>query len=196
MSGRTIEWHATLDSTMNRARELAEAGAPAGTVVVADYQSAGRGTQGRAWQAPAGAGLMFTLVARPALTPAELESLPRRVSESLAAVLRDDFGLDCVVKEPNDILARGRKLCGVLCTSHIVGNRVAWVLCGVGLNTRMTAGQLPIATATSLSIEGVEPPPHRELLDRLLAALGWLVGDRESGIGDQGLDLARLTPDP
>jgi BirA family biotin operon repressor/biotin-[acetyl-CoA-carboxylase] ligase len=139
---------------------------------------------------------MFTLIARPALAPSGLESLPRRVSESIASVLRDELGLDCTVKEPNDILARGRKLCGVLCTSHIVGDRVAWVLCGVGLNTHMSAGQLPLPSATSLQIEGIASPTHRELLDRLLAALGWLVEDRRSETGDRGLDQPRLTPDP
>jgi BirA family biotin operon repressor/biotin-[acetyl-CoA-carboxylase] ligase len=179
VNGWTIEWHVTLDSTMNRARELAEFGASAGTVVVADYQSTGRGTQGRVWQAPPGSCLMFTLVSRSMFSLAELELLPRRVSASIVAVLRDDLGLDCVVKEPNDILVRGRKLCGVLCTSHIVGDRIAWVLCGVGLNTRMTASQLPLPTATSLLVEGIEPPPHCELLDRLLGALAWLVGDEE-----------------
>jgi BirA family transcriptional regulator, biotin operon repressor / biotin---[acetyl-CoA-carboxylase] ligase len=172
-----IEHHVALPSTMDRARDLAEAGAPAGTVVVADFQTAGRGTHGRVWLAPPGSCLMFTLVARPALTPAELEHLPLRVSESLARALRDCLGVPCLVKEPNDILLAGRKLCGVLCTSHIVGEDVRWVLSGIGLNTHMTREQLPLATATSLATEGVVVPPHQELLPALLESLVWLLGD-------------------
>lgn len=169
-----IEWHAELDSTMSRARDLAASGAPAGTIVVADYQSAGRGTRDRTWTAPPGTCLMFTIVARPALAPADLEALPLRVSESIAALLRE-MGVVCRVKEPNDILAHGRKLCGVLCTSHIRAERIDWLLCGIGLNTTMTTDQLPTTTATSLAIEDIPIPPHAELLERLLDGLTWLL---------------------
>lgn len=169
-----IEWHAALPSTMDRARDLAAAGAQSGTVVVADFQSAGRGTRGRIWQAPPGACLMFTLIARPAISLADLDSLPLRVSESVACFLRQDLGVPCEVKPPNDIVIGDRKLCGVLCTSHIVGDRLEWVLCGVGLNTRMTRDQLPIDSATSLAIEGFEVPEHRDMIDRLLRRLAWL----------------------
>jgi BirA family transcriptional regulator, biotin operon repressor / biotin---[acetyl-CoA-carboxylase] ligase len=175
VSGRWhIERHEQLGSTMTRARELAEAGAPAGTVVVAEHQTEGRGTRGRVWLAPAGTCLMFTLIARPALIPTDLEHLPRLVSASVAEALLEELGLRCVVKEPNDILAGDRKLCGVLCTSHITGERVEWVLCGIGLNTRMAPDELPLPTATSLLIEGVQVPPHEELLEIVLRRLEWL----------------------
>ncbi len=165
---------------MTRARELAESEAPAGTVVVADYQSEGRGTHGRTWLAPPGSCLMFTLVARPAIPVAILTDIPLRISESIAACLRDQYGLDCDVKPPNDILVGGRKLCGVLCTSHLVGERLEWLLVGVGLNTRMTVAELPLETATSLVIEGVTVDDHAVLLRRVLGRLGWLAG---SGAG-------------
>lgn len=160
---------------MTRARELAESGAPAGTVVVAGYQSDGRGTHGRSWLAPAGSCLMFTLIARPDIPVATLTAIPLRISESIAACLREAYGLDCVVKPPNDILVGGRKLCGVLCTSHLVGDRLEWLLVGIGLNTRMTAEQRPYETATSLAIEGVAECMHGVLASRILTRLRWLV---------------------
>jgi BirA family biotin operon repressor/biotin-[acetyl-CoA-carboxylase] ligase len=171
-----IERHTELPSTMTRARELAESGAPAGTVVVADFQSAGRGTHGRTWLAPPGSCLMFTLIARPDIPVATLTEIPLRISESIAACLRDDYGIDCDVKPPNDILAGGRKLCGVLCTSHLVGERLEWLLVGIGLNTRMSGSDRPIETATSLAMEGVVVTDHDELLRRVLGRLGWLAG--------------------
>ena len=161
---------------MVRARELAESGAPAGTVVVADYQTDGRGTHGRTWLAPPGTCLMFTLIARPDIPVATLTEIPLRISESIAACLRDEFGLDCRVKPPNDILVGNRKLCGVLCTSHLVGERLEWLLVGIGLNTRMTVADLPLEAATSLSIEGVVVVDDDVLLRRVLSRLGWLVG--------------------
>jgi BirA family biotin operon repressor/biotin-[acetyl-CoA-carboxylase] ligase len=170
-----IEWHTELPSTMTRARELAESGAPAGTVVVVDYQTAGRGTHGRTWLAPPGTCLMFTLIARPHLAVDELTDIPLRVSESIAAVLRDTYDLACTVKPPNDIMVDGRKLCGVLCTSHLVGERLEWLLVGIGLNTGMTTEQLPLDTATSLLIEGVAAPSHDMLIGQLLDRLDWLL---------------------
>jgi BirA family biotin operon repressor/biotin-[acetyl-CoA-carboxylase] ligase len=171
-----IEWHTELPSTMTRARELAEAGAPAGTVVVADYQSEGRGTHGRTWLAPPGSCLMFTLIARPDIPIAVLTEIPMRISEAIATCLRADYGLECVVKPPNDILAGGRKLCGVLCTSHLVSERLEWLLVGVGLNTRMSEVDRPMETVTSLAMEGVVFDSHGDLLRRVLGRLGWLAG--------------------
>lgn len=169
-----IEWHAALPSTMDRAAELAAVGAPSGTVVVADYQSSGRGTRGREWLAPAGTCLMFTIIVRPRVDPPMLETLPARIGVSVAETLQQEFGLRCEIKAPNDLLVHGRKLCGVLCTSRVVGNHVEWVLCGIGLNTFMTQEQAPLPSATSLAMEGIACPPHHVLLDRLLCRLEWL----------------------
>jgi len=175
VSRALIEHHAALPSTMDRARELAEQSAPAGMVVVADFQSAGRGTRGRIWQAPPGSCLMFTLIARPSLEPPALADLPVAVGASIAHYLQVALNLDCAVKAPNDIMVGGRKLCGVLCTSKIVGERVEYVLCGIGLNSQMTAEQLPLETATSIRVELGWCPTHAELLAGLIAELGWLV---------------------
>jgi len=68
----------------------------------------------------------------------------------------------------------GRKLCGVLCTSRVIGDDVQWVLVGIGLNTRMTAAQLPLASATSLAVEGCEVPSHDQLLEWLLEEITFL----------------------
>jgi BirA family biotin operon repressor/biotin-[acetyl-CoA-carboxylase] ligase len=176
-----IERHEELPSTMTRARELAASGAPAGTVVVADYQSNGRGTHGRTWLAPPGSCLMFTLIARPDIPVAFLTEIPLRISESIATCLRVDYGLDCQVKPPNDILVGGRKLCGVLCTSQLVGERLEWLLVGIGLNTRMTVADLPLEAATSLAIEGVVVADDDDLLLRVLGRLGWLAGAGTGG---------------
>jgi BirA family biotin operon repressor/biotin-[acetyl-CoA-carboxylase] ligase len=160
---------------MTRARELAESGAPAGTVVVTDYQSEGRGTHGRIWLAPSGSCLMFTLLARPDIPVESLTDIPLRISDAIAACLHDTYGLACEVKPPNDIMVGGKKLCGVLCTSHLVGERIAWLLFGIGLNTQMSETERPFESATSLAIEGIDAGSHDDLLRRVLDRLGWLV---------------------
>ncbi|CAN5151019.1 hypothetical protein BH23CHL1_BH23CHL1_16520 [soil metagenome] len=170
-----VEWHAELGSTMERASELAAAGAPSGTVVVADFQSQGRGTHGRVWHAQSGSCLMFTILLRPEIELERLTELPQRVTDALSDFVRDEFGLSPTVKMPNDILVDGKKLCGVLCSSRVTGERLDWVLCGVGLNTWMDVDGLPLNTATSLALEGVaEIPVHPELLEMVLGQLEWL----------------------
>lgn len=143
-------------------------------VIVADHQTSGRGTRGRTWQAQPGTCLMFTVLARPRLPPHALIDLPLRVATAIAAALQHRLGLVCTIKPPNDVLVNDRKLCGVLCTSRVMGDEVRWVLVGVGLNTFMQPEQLPVETATSLALEGVAAPPHAELLEWLLAELAFL----------------------
>jgi len=164
---------------MTRARELAESGAPTGTVVVANYQSEGRGTHGRTWLAPPGSCLMFTLIARPDMPVDALIDIPLRISASIAACLHDDYGLACDVKPPNDIMVGGLKLCGVLCTSHLVGERIEWLLVGIGLNTNMTEADRPLDTATSLRHEGIVIASHEALLEQVLPRLAWIATTRE-----------------
>ncbi len=158
-----LEWHDTVDSTMTRARELVDDGSPPGTVVVTDFQFAGRGTRGRTWEAPPSTCLMFTIALDPKKA-GSLELLPIELGERIAARLTSRFGLDLEVKPPNDLLINGRKICGILCSSRIRGGRVEQVLCGIGLNTHMDVDERPIPGATSLAIEGCEVPPHDVLL--------------------------------
>jgi BirA family biotin operon repressor/biotin-[acetyl-CoA-carboxylase] ligase len=117
---------------------------------------------------------MFTVLARPGLPAQELSELPIRVATAIGTTLARRLGLVCAIKPPNDLLVNERKLCGVLCTSRVVGEEVRWVLVGIGLNTSMQPAQLPVDTATSLLVEGIAPPPHAVLLEWLLDELAFL----------------------
>jgi len=116
---------------------------------------------------------MFTLVARPKIDPPSLSALPQRVAESIALALNEEFGLASALKDPNDVMVAGRKICGVLCTSKVVAEQVEWVLCGVGLNTAMGEHELP-AAATSLACERIAAPANECILPLLLRRLEWL----------------------
>jgi BirA family transcriptional regulator, biotin operon repressor / biotin---[acetyl-CoA-carboxylase] ligase len=136
-------------STNIRARELAAAGAPHGTVVTASEQSEGRGRQGRTWTAPPGKALLYSALLRPvdqrhALLPL---AVPLAVCEA-AEALRP--GTECKVKWPNDVHLDGRKLAGVLIEAR---PRDGWAVIGVGLNLTIAAAEFPSelrGTATSL----------------------------------------------
>lgn len=124
---------ASLGSTQDALHELAAAGAPAGTAVVADELTAARGSRGRAWAAPAG-GLWLSLLVRPAASPA-VPLLSVAVGLALAPVLdRVAGGARVMLKWPNDLYLRDRKLGGVLCEARWLGGSPAWVVVGVGIN--------------------------------------------------------------
>jgi BirA family transcriptional regulator, biotin operon repressor / biotin---[acetyl-CoA-carboxylase] ligase len=147
---------ARVGSTNTIARELAAAGAPHGTVVTADEQTAGRGRQGRTWTAPPGSALLYSAVLRP-LEPSH-SVLPLAVSLAVCeAAKRLRPGIDCKVKWPNDIHLDGRKLAGILIEAR---PQDGWAVIGVGLNLTIAQDQFPedlLERATSLFPSPLEP---------------------------------------
>jgi BirA family biotin operon repressor/biotin-[acetyl-CoA-carboxylase] ligase len=129
--------HSVVPSTMDLAHSVAADGAAAGTLVVADAQSAGRGRLGHAWTADRSAGVWLTLVERPA-SGEELEALPLRVGIELAPALDELAGEQVRLKWPNDVYLRAGKLGGVLSEARWRGGGGApdWVAIGVGINLR------------------------------------------------------------
>jgi BirA family transcriptional regulator, biotin operon repressor / biotin---[acetyl-CoA-carboxylase] ligase len=143
-------------STNTVAREMAEAGAPNGTVVTADEQTAGRGRQGRTWTAAPGSALLFSAIVRPLAKRHPLLPLavPLAVCET-AERLRP--GVECKVKWPNDVHLDGRKLAGILIEAR---PQEEWAVLGIGLNLTIAEDEFPEElrdTATSLFADGGAP---------------------------------------
>ena len=128
-----VELLGETDSTLDVAHALAEGGAVAGTIVVADSQRAGRGRQGRAWTSRPGAGVWATVIERPR-DPSILELLSLRVGLRLAEALDSLAGDQVRVKWPNDLLVREGKLAGILTEARWSGSTLGWVAVGVGVN--------------------------------------------------------------
>ncbi|HET9162113.1 MAG TPA: biotin--[acetyl-CoA-carboxylase] ligase [Solirubrobacterales bacterium] len=149
-----------IDSTNARARELVEDGAPHGTVVTADEQTAGRGRQGRTWTAPPGKSLLYSAILRP-LDERHL-LLPLAVPLAVCEAAEElQPGIECCIKWPNDIWIEERKLAGVLIEAK---PQDGWAVIGVGLN---------------LTIAREEFPP--ELQDTATSLFGWSLGSRGEG---------------
>ena len=125
--GPTVH-HRLTDSTNDRARELAVDGAPSGTIVTANAQTAGRGRTGRKWSAPAGAALLCSAILRP--LEAHHSLLPLAVPLAVCDAAEDLAPVECQVKWPNDVWLSERKLAGVL----IEARPPDWAVIGVGLN--------------------------------------------------------------
>jgi len=146
-------------STNDRARELADRGAPHGTLVTAREQTAGRGRWGRAWVGPPGRALLLSLLVR-RFDPL----LPLRAGLAVADVAGDD----ALVKWPNDVLVHGRKLAGVLVEAR---PQAGWAVLGIGLNVAVDPAELPQELRAIAGTLGRAPERLEATLVELLAAL-------------------------
>ena len=146
-------------STNDRARELAQAGAPHGTLVTAAEQTAGRGRQGRTWSAPPGSTLLLSVVLRdpPALLPL-----------AAALAVAEVAGARAQIKWPNDVLLDGRKVAGILAEGR---PQDGWAALGIGLNVALRIEDLPPELHDTAGTLGLEPADLEPILERLLAAL-------------------------
>jgi BirA family transcriptional regulator, biotin operon repressor / biotin---[acetyl-CoA-carboxylase] ligase len=157
------------DSTNERAKELAAAGAPHGTLVTADEQSAGRGRHGRTWTAPVRSAVLMSLVTR-RLAP----TLPLAAAVAICEALP----VRCEIKWPNDIWLERRKLAGVLVEGR---PQEGWAVLGIGLNVTTESFPPELAEiATSLQLAGVEATTESVLADLLDSLDEWLAAPDEA----------------
>jgi BirA family transcriptional regulator, biotin operon repressor / biotin---[acetyl-CoA-carboxylase] ligase len=140
---RVVEVHGALASTQERARELARSRTPHGTLVVAGIQTGGRGRLGRRWGSPEG-GLWMSLVLRPEFDA----SLASRVTQTAAVGVAKalwEIGVQARIKWPNDLLAGGKKICGILAESGLQkGGRLDYIVLGVGMNANLDPADLGV----------------------------------------------------
>jgi BirA family biotin operon repressor/biotin-[acetyl-CoA-carboxylase] ligase len=158
------------ESTNAVLADRARAGAPEGTVVVAETQTSGRGRQGRTWVSPPRAGLTFSVLLRP---PQVSGWLPLLAGLSVAVAVGEQAGVAAGVKWPNDVLiqtapgtARPGKVAGLL--AEVAGGAV---VVGVGLNVTTRLAELPDERATSLALAGARVTDRETLLKAILRAL-------------------------
>lgn len=148
------------DSTNERARELAAAGTPHGTLVTASEQSAGRGRQGRRWTAPRGRALLCSLVIR---------DPPRLLPLAAGVAVAEVVGQRALVKWPNDVLVDGLKVAGILVEGR---PQEGWAVLGIGVNVAVREEDFPPELAGRAGTLGLDPDAVEATLDRLLEGLG------------------------
>ena len=151
--GRFVQHYREVESTQTIARRLAEAGAPHGTLVIAETQNGGRGRLGRAYVCPAG-GIWATMVVRRAFAPSLGPLISLAAGVGVAEAIRETApGLDVMVKWPNDVLVSGRKVAGTLTEMVAEDQVVHYLLVGSGINVNFGGEELPAEvreTATTL----------------------------------------------
>ncbi|HWQ54287.1 MAG TPA: biotin--[acetyl-CoA-carboxylase] ligase [Bryobacteraceae bacterium] len=171
LPGRRISYFDRLDSTMTEAARLAAKGAPAGTAVVAEEQTAGQGRHGHSWHSEPGSGLYVTMVLRPKIELASLPPVTLALGLATAEAIARVADLACDLRWPNDVMLGDRKVAGIL-AQLVDGTTVA----GIGINVNHAAFPEEVAgVATSLRIASGRVHSREDLLVELLTAVDGFV---------------------
>jgi BirA family biotin operon repressor/biotin-[acetyl-CoA-carboxylase] ligase len=172
--GKEILCFSKIDSTNREARDRAKGGAREGLVILADSQSRGKGRLGRSWESPPGTNLYLSIILRPPVDPSDAPQITLLAGVATARALSDVSGLKCLIKWPNDILLRGRKLAGILAEMEAEGARVGFVILGIGINVNWRREDFPAdlgVKATSLRAESGKEISRAAVAAQLLREL-------------------------
>jgi BirA family biotin operon repressor/biotin-[acetyl-CoA-carboxylase] ligase len=167
--GSTVLRFEQLPSTNDLAGEMAASGAEEGIAIIARGQTAGRGRQGRAWTSPPGEGLYLSLILRPRIKADSAAVITLGAAVAVAETLIRDVQLQVDIKWPNDVLASGRKVCGILVETAIEKDHLLYAVMGIGVNVAQRDFPDEIRdSATSILIESGKLMGADDLLAPLL----------------------------
>ncbi|MGI6176451.1 MAG: biotin--[acetyl-CoA-carboxylase] ligase [Christensenellales bacterium] len=170
---RQIHCYDQLVSTNIRAKELAQANCPAGTLVIANSQEDGQGRKGRSFYSPPG-GVWMSIVLRPDMPPAQVQKFTLIAALAVAQSLQVLIGLDPQIKWPNDILINGKKICGISADMASNIDSVIYVVLGIGVNVNIEQEAIPKelkGIITSVQIEKKTTYSRLELACAMIARL-------------------------
>jgi BirA family biotin operon repressor/biotin-[acetyl-CoA-carboxylase] ligase len=179
--GRELTYLPRTGSTNDAAKKLAAQGAPEGTVVVADEQTAGRGRLGRRWLAPPGTCLLCSILFRPSLSPTQTQQLTMLCAIAATNAIKETAGLHVWLKWPNDLVVKSpipnlqspewKKLAGILTETGLTGKHLDYAIVGIGINVNVEPELLPTLdpNATSTLAETGQAVDRGALLARFLA---------------------------
>ncbi len=170
--GQNIHWEYEVASTNTLALELAENGAPEGTIVVCESQKQGRGRMGRSWISQPEAGIYLSVILRPNFVPMKAPCITFISAIALVEALEQSLGIHSGIKWPNDVMIHGKKTAGILTELRAEMEGIHYVIVGIGVNVNNTRFPKDIRDkVTSLAIEFKEKVPRLKIVQSLLEAL-------------------------
>lgn len=164
LPNRTIVWRDTIDSTMHEAVRLANEGAPSGTIIGADEQTAGHGRFSRVWHSERGSGLYFSIILRLPIETSVMPVVTLALGCAVVEAIQLTAGITPDLRWPNDVLINEKKVCGILTQLH--GNAI---VSGIGINVNQTTFPPDVQNlATSLKLATGQDHNREQLLVTLL----------------------------
>ncbi len=167
--GKQIYYYEETLSTNLDCKTLAQNDALEGTVVIADYQTKGRGRRGRDWESPKGTSISFSILLRPRLNPDKASMLTLLQAMAVVKAIKEVCNLDAKIKWPNDVVVNDKKVCGILTEMHMETDSVFCVIVGTGINVNQECISEELKQkATSLRIERGNEISRADILERVL----------------------------
>lgn len=154
--GQKVYYFESIASTQKIAIDLASDNAPAGTLVIADEQTSGRGRMNRKWHSPKSTGIWMSLLVRPDIPPQQAPQLTLLTAVAAVRAIEEATGITPEIKWPNDIMVNGKKIAGILTELQAEADRIHSVIIGIGLNVNQRINDFPEDLkdiATSLYVE-------------------------------------------
>ena len=182
--GRNVILLDEVDSTNNYAKKLAAEGAPHGSIIIAETQTAGKGRMGRRFESPKGTGLYMTMILRPDCAAEKLTLLTPMAAVAVSEAVDKICGTDTRIKWVNDVYLNGRKLCGILTEGALCGSRVDYAVVGIGVNVGSIRGLIPDDIApliTSIEDETGKKYPIGAIASETVSFIDRLFRQLESG---------------
>lgn len=168
--GKSIKYFESINSTNTKAKELADFGAPDGTVIISEEQLSGKGRLGRNWISPKYKGIWMSIILRPEIDPRLIAKITQ-VGAAAIVMAGDELGLKMYIKWPNDIIINDKKICGILTEMSSELNQINYVVLGMGINANLDVEDFDeelIEKASSIKIETNAPINRKELCGKIL----------------------------
>lgn len=170
-AGRNLRFFEEVDSTNTQAQHMAMDGAPSGTLVITDCQTAGKGRRGRMWQSPKGSSIYMTILMRPEIWPERASMLTLIMGLSIVQAIREVTGMEATIKWPNDVVLNKKKVCGILTEMSAQMDYIEYLVIGIGVNVNMREFPEKLADkATSLLLELGCPVNRSEIVAKSMKA--------------------------
>lgn len=167
--GRKIFSYPSIDSTNEEAKRQALSGAPDGSLFVAEQQTGGKGRLGRKWVSPAGAGIWMSILLRTESIPQKPAVTTLLAGLAVCRAIRSRTGIPAEIKWPNDVVAGGKKLCGILTEMSAEMEQIHYLIVGIGVNVNIEEFPPELSyKATSLLLKGGKPVRRVPLLQEIL----------------------------
>lgn len=132
---RNVLHFKTIDSTQSKVWRLINKNAPSGTIVIADIQTAGKGTHGRIWHTDNENNIAFSFFVQLDCNISKLTGITTKIAEIIVETFKEKYNIVLDIKSPNDVMHNNKKLGGILTETKMVGENVKYLVVGIGINT-------------------------------------------------------------
>ncbi len=189
--GKNTLYYDRIDSTNDQVKRLAEEGYGNGTLIIADYQEAGRGRRGRSWESPSATTISMSLLLKPELNPNNASMITLAAALAVSKAITQLTKQPAGIKWPNDIVMNGKKVCGILTEMSVQFEHVNYIVVGIGINVNTESFPEEIQDiATSIHLETGKRLSRMELIEAV-----WTYFEEDYEIYLKTQDLQKLVKD-